>query len=157
MHAAGIRLDKRLHNLYAKELMIAGEKSDFTRAIPLFEESLKDEKRDADERLEAYCILARANRLRNHIPLFFKYTTKAVTCESADSGCSEICLELGLYYNSVSDYEEALIWFHAATQAPCILNRAAVKAAYDNLVKCCKKLGYSEEAELYEQQAAELD
>lgn len=154
MFADGIRIDKRLHTLYAKELLIAGEKKDLLQAVPVFEASLKDESRSEDERMEAYCILARANRLQHNIPNFFKYTTKAVTSEG--DGCAEICLELGLYYVSVSDYEEAVIWFHAAMQAPCILNIQVPAFACQNLADCLEKLGHPKEAAAYRDQLASL-
>lgn len=142
MYADGIRLSSHLHTLYAKELFIAGERSDFLRAIPYFTETTKDEKRTDDARLEAYCVLARAHRFRGDTMNFFKYTTKAVT--SPGDGCAEICLELGLYYATQDDYEEALIWFHAATQAPCLLSLQVGEKARENLEKCLEKLGRSE-------------
>lgn len=151
MHTDGIRLSKRLHTMYAKELLIAGEKTDFNHAVPTFLSTLQDQGRSEDERMEAYCILARTYRLRGEVGNFFKYTTKAVTSEG--EGCAEICLELGLHYATQTDYEEALVWFNAAMQAPCILNLQTKKHAASQLAECFEKLGFPEEAAYYREEA----
>ena len=144
MHTDGIRLSSHLHTLYAKELLIAGEKTDFVHAIPTFTATTKDDTRSDGERMEAYCILAKAYRLRGEIANFFKYTTKAVTSEG--DGCAEICLELGLHYATQLDYEEALIWFHAALQTPCLLNLQTHAKAREHLDECLEKIEHPEEA-----------
>ncbi len=154
MHADGMRLSTRLHTLYAKELLIAGEKTDFNHAIPTFLETVQDEARTNDEKLEAYCILARAYRMRGEVASFFKYTTKAVTSEG--DGCAEICLELGLHYAVQGDYDEALIWFNASTQTPCILNVQTHKYATQHMAECFDKLGMSDEAEEARTRAEQL-
>lgn len=147
MFTDGIRLSTHLHTLYAKELLIAGEKTDFVHAIPTFTATTKDETRSDGERMEAYCILARAYRLRGEVANFFKYTTKAVTSEG--EGCAEICYELAMHYLTQTDYEEALIWFHATLQTPCLLNLQTHKYAQEKLGDCFEHLGYPEEAQHY--------
>lgn len=147
MYTDGIRLSTRLHTLYAKELLIAGEKTDFVHAIPTFTSTIKDDTRTEAERMEAYCILARAYRLRGEVANFFKYTTKAVTSEG--EGCAEICYDLGMYYLTQTDYEEALIWFHAALQAPCLLHLETHKCTQEKLGDCFEHLGYPKEAAHY--------
>ena len=92
--------------------------------------------------MEAYCILARAYRLRGDVANFFKYTTKAVTSEG--EGCAEICLELGLHYSTQLDYEEALIWLNAALQTPCLLNIRTHSLAQEHLNECLEKTEHSE-------------
>lgn len=154
MYKDGVRLSSHLHTLYAKELLIAGEKADLENAIPAFIETTKDDTRSAEEKMEAYCILARAYRLGDEVGNFFKYTTKAVTSEG--DGCAEICLELGLHYMAQNDFEEALIWLNAALQAPCILSLKARHEAAVRLSECYKKLGFPKEAEFYEQSADKL-
>ena len=152
MYADGLPLSKRLHTMYAKELLIAGDKSDLIRSIPTFLSTLKEDRSD-EERLEACCILARTYRLRGETANFFKYTTKAVTLEG--EGCAEICFELGLHYASQLDYDEALIWLHAALNAPCILNIKTTKHAASQLAECYEKLGHPQEAAHYRNQAEE--
>lgn len=147
MQQNGIRLDKRLHDIYAKELMIAGEEEDFIRAIPTFSESMEDERRSADELKEAACILARAYRLKQDLPLFFKYAMKAVALD----GCSEICMELGTYYRSTGDLPEAILWYYnAAFETECILKlEIKTSDALLALADCYEALGEHEIAESY--------
>ncbi|MCR4690192.1 MAG: glycosyltransferase family 2 protein [Lachnospiraceae bacterium] len=127
MHADGLYMDTRLHTLYAKELLISGEKSNLLRAIPFFEGSVQDEKRSLDSRLEAYCVLARAYHLKPDIPKFFKYALRAVTLDT--EGCAEICLELAVYFHNIKDYGEEQIWLNAALSSPCILNKETTEIA----------------------------
>lgn len=151
MYSDGIELSTHLHTLYAKELLIAGEKSDFLRAIPLFTNTVRNESSTDGERMEAYCILAKAYRLKGDVLNFFKYTTKALTSEG--DGCSEICLELGIHYATQSDYDEAVVWFHAAIQAPCLLNIQTTKTAMTNMADCLEKLECYDQAARYRKQA----
>lgn len=115
----GVRLSKRLHNLYAKELFVSGTDEDCIRAVPFFEASAAEETRSLDEVKEACCVAARGNRLLGNIPAFFKYALKNVAAD----GCSEICCELGQYFLDEEDYKEAALWFYnAAYETECILN-----------------------------------
>ena len=102
MYKDGIPLSDKLHTLYAKELLIAGEKADFVNAIPYFEEAAENPSAEPENRMESYCVLAKAYRLKGDITRFFKYTTKALTSEV--DGCSEICRELGLFYDAAGDF-----------------------------------------------------
>ncbi|MBR4760113.1 MAG: glycosyltransferase family 2 protein [Lachnospiraceae bacterium] len=120
MYADGLYMDNRLHTLYAKELLIAGEKSNLHKAIPYFEKSLTDENRTTDSLMESYVILARAYRSKNDVTKFFKYAMRAVTLDG--DGCAEICLELASFYHSIRDFDEERIWANAALSLPCVLN-----------------------------------
>lgn len=149
----GVRLNTRLHNLYAKELMISGEPADFIKAYPAFSASINDENRNSDEILEACCICARACLLSKEYLDFFKYTTKAI----ASGGCSEICCELGDYYYGTGDLEEACIWYYnAAFETESVLNlRNHTDIPLTALVDCYTELGNPEEAARYRQMAIE--
>ena len=82
----GYRLPKRLHGLYARELMMAGEEEDFARAAEYFMASAADTLRDAEEMAQACCVAAKAARLADDVVTFFKYTSKVI----AEDACSEI-------------------------------------------------------------------
>lgn len=145
MHKDGIMLSDKLHTLYAKELMIAGEKVDFINAISYFEESLANEALPSDSHMESFCVLAKAYRLKGDLANFFKYTTKAVTSEG--DGCSEICQELGLYYMSIQDYAEAIIWLYtAAMQTQPLLRLASQTDSLKELATCYRHIGDTEQA-----------
>jgi glycosyltransferase involved in cell wall biosynthesis len=64
MVAAGEVMSKRLHNLYARELFIAGEKEDFQRAEGFFEAQATHPESGLDLVNEASCVVASAARLR---------------------------------------------------------------------------------------------
>ena len=150
---AGQSLDKRLHNIYAKELFISGEAQDFLRARMFFQASCADETRGQDELAEAACVAARAARIAGDVPDFFKYAMKAV----ASGGCSEICCELGAFYMEREDYDEAVIWlYNAAYETESILNiHCGGDLPLRGLAKCYQELGNEEQAAEYTRLAAE--
>lgn len=150
----GQRLSKRLHNMYAKELFIAGTKEDMIRAGQFFEQSAKDVERDGDEVREACLVAAAAARRSGDGLKFFKYATKVI----ADGGCSEICFELGEFYLEKEDYEEAAIWFYNAcyeTEALLAI-RTKGREPLEKLALCYERMGLSKEAESYRQEAETL-
>ena len=149
----GEAVSARLHNLYARELFIAGEKEDFIRALPFFERSAEDTGRQQDEIMEALCVAARAARLAGDKLKFYRYAMKAAVLGS----CAEICLELGCYYMEDKDYEEAVIWlYNAAFETESILD---IHCSKDKpllmLAQCCRMLGREEQAAEYEALASE--
>lgn len=151
----GDRLDKRLHNIYAKELFISGEEQDFIAARAFFQSSCKDETRSLDEIKEAACVAAHAARICGDTDDFFKYAMKVVASE----GCSEICCELGAYYLEKQDIDEAALWFYnAAYETESILNiHSGGDIPLSELAKCCRKAGNETQAREYEKLAAEWE
>ena len=151
----GVRLNKRLHNLYAKELYISGEMEDFIKAFAFFATSIDDIDRSADEILEACCICAKASHISNRSLDFFKFTTKAI----ASGSCSEICCELGDYYQETNDLEEACIWYYnAAFETESALSlKHHTSIPLNALAECYDKLGIPEEADRYRQMAMESE
>lgn len=142
------RLSSRLHTLYAKELLMCGTDADFIAAIPIFERTLSDSTRNLNEIKEATCILARAFRIQNDLPLFFKYALKNTACES----CCEVCYELGEYFFSQKDYEEAAIWFYNARfETECILClKYKNEYAVQGLIRCYEAMDIPEKVAEYQ-------
>lgn len=149
----GGRLDKRLHNIYAKELFISGEDKDFVAARAFFQASCKDEERGLDEIKEAACVAARAARICGDVEDFFKYAMKVVASE----GCAEICCELGEYYLQKQDLDEAAVWFYnGAYETESILNiHSSGDVPLLGLAECCRRAGNTTQAGEYEKLAAE--
>lgn len=148
LHKDGVRLTKKLHNLYAKELMIAGEPADFIKAYPVFVASVTDPDRSTDEIMEACCICTKASLISKQFLEFFKYTTKAM----AIGGCSEICCSLGEYYENIdSNKKEASIWYYnAAFETESILDiRCHEKIPLTALIDISTESGNYEEADHY--------
>lgn len=149
----GERLSKRLQNMYAKELFIAGEDTDFVQAGSYFEESAKDTDRDEEEVKEACLVTAVAARRSGDEFKFLKYAIKVI----ASGGCSEICCELGSFYYYKKDYEEAAIWFYNAcyqTEALLALKTTG-KEPMNKLADCYDGMGLFDVAESYRKEAEE--
>ncbi len=147
------RLSQRLHNLYARELFIAGEKEDFLEAEEFFEASCNDTQRSAEEVKEAACVTAKAARLRGDKLKFHKYAMKVIASE----GCSEICMELGNFYKKEKDYAEAAVWFYnAAFETESLLDiRSKGDKPLLGLAECYRCLGMEEQAKEYQKMAGE--
>lgn len=145
--SAGYRPDKRLHNLYARELMMAGDAEDFARAADFFRTSAADGERDGEEIAEACCVAARAARLSGDVISFFKYVSKVI----AEEACSEICCELGQFYEDNQDPEEAAVWYYNAVYEtqPILDIRSGGKTGLEGLIRCYEKLECDEQAKLY--------
>ena len=150
----GVHLNKRLHHMYAEELYLAGEANDFAQALSFFEASAANPDRDKDEIMEACVIVAHGARLANDHVTFFKYSTKLI----ADEGCSEVCCELGSFYEEKEDFEEAAIWYYnAAFETAAILKAACSgKEPLEGLIRCYEKLQLPEMVEQYTRQLEEL-
>ena len=113
-----MNISSRLHNIYAKELYVSGDETDFEKAIPFFLESVKDDNRTEDEKLEAVCVLAKAYRILKKDAKFVKYALL-----SEIGLCSELCYEIGQYFYGNEEYEDALHWFNMAlSHTGAILN-----------------------------------
>ena len=146
----GYRLPKRLHNMYARELLMAGEQRDLANAEAIFEVSAADGGRDSEEIAEACCVIARAARLSGNTVKFFKYTSKVLAAEAN----SEICYELGCFYEAAEDYEEAAIWYYNAVyETQPILNiRAGGRDALEGLIRCYEELALPQQAAVYREE-----
>lgn len=148
----GIRLSKHLHEMYARELFVAGQDEDFLLAEGFFSASVMDTQRSEKELTEACCVVAKAARLRKDTVTFFKHVSKVI----AGEGCAEICCELGAFYEDIADYEEAAIWYYNAAYetAPVITIEAGRKHAFQGLIRCYEAMGLTEQAQMY---AVELE
>ena len=148
----GVRLSKRLQNMYARELFINGEMKDFLQAEDFFEQSARDTERDAEEVKEACLVTAAAARRRGDEEKFFKYAMKVM----ADGGNAEVCRELGDFYREKQDYEEAAIWYYNAcyeTEAELAV-KVKGRETLERLADCYDQMGLQTEAERYRKEAA---
>lgn len=109
----GERLSTKLHKMYARELMLSGTQEDLSAARDFFEKSLRDDSRNETECQEALCVLCKTLRLSGEETLFLEYALKGISTMP----CSEMCLELGIYFYDKGNYEEAVLWFES------VLNR----------------------------------
>ncbi|MBQ7955214.1 MAG: glycosyltransferase family 2 protein [Lachnospiraceae bacterium] len=140
-------ISARLHEMYAKELFIAGTPENFADAEEFFETSVCDVNRSGDEVLQACLVVARAARYAGDEGKFFKHIMKVV----AGGECSEACFELGEYYFAKKDYDEAVIWFYNAKfeTSPILNIRLGGERALERLAECYDCLGDEAQALLY--------
>jgi len=115
----GYKLENYVLIMFCKELFISGENEDFIAAKDVFIDMLSNENRSEEERKNIACVLARIYRLTGNFNEFFKLCLK----DMAANPCAEICMELGEYFYSLHDFEEAVIWFiNAANETPSIID-----------------------------------
>lgn len=145
--AQGRQLSRRLYGMYARELFLAGEAQDFLEAEDYFRAEVSSPDRNPDEITEGCCVAARAARLRGDTVTFFKYTSKVI----AGEGCSEICCELGHFYEEASDPEEAAVWYYNAAYEtqPVLALRSSEEEPLEGLIRCYEQLGLPAQAESY--------
>lgn len=157
----GVFLSRKLHNMYARELMIAGSGEDFLDAEDFFLSSITDDRRGLDEVKECAIILAHIYRLQKQDVPFFKYVMKDVVTEPS----SEACYELGAFYQERKDYEEACNWYiNAMEHATPVLNiryqeelpKQALAECYQVLSAKANHEGKWELAKQYETAGASL-
>ena len=146
----GYRLSKRLHGLYARELMLAGDEEDFAQAADIFLESAADNERDGEEMAQACCVVAKAARLAGDTITFFKYTSKVI----AEEACSEICCEMGHFYEGNEDWEEAAVWYYNAVYetSPILNLQAGGRESLEGLTRCYEQLGCPEQVQVYREE-----
>ncbi len=151
----GRYMSKRLHNMYARELMMAGTDDDFRKARSFFESSIKDNSRGLDEIKECSCVLAHIAVIENDAESLLKYSLKDAITEMS----SEMCYELGEYYFAKRDYDEAIVWYYnAAYECESILDiKKSKELPRLALSKCYKALGNEEQAGDYEREAREIE
>lgn len=146
-HARGERLGKRIFNMYAKELFIAGDETDFLDAMPVFAQAYISIDRSASEVMDAICVLTHYNRIQKNTVEFFKFAMKAMVTEP----CSEICYELGEFYFEQQDYKESSMWFYNAIHEsePRLSLLYQGEYAVSRLADCYEKLGDFEKSKEY--------
>ena len=146
----GYRLPARLHNMYARELLMAGEPEDFEAAADIFAESAADSNRSGEEIAEACCIVAHAARLAKDTVRFFKYVSKVL----AESANSEICCEMGHFYEDTEDIEEAAIWYYNAVYEtkPILSIDTGGSEGLEGLIRCYERMKCEEQAEIYREE-----
>ena len=112
------RLSERLYSMYAKELFISGQISDFEAAIPWFEKRLEQSQITADARAEAVCVLAKGMALQKQYEKLLSFALAELA--TAVVSPAELLFLLGEYYEISGKAEEAAFWYKkAALEAEC--------------------------------------
>lgn len=131
----GETISKRLREIYAKELYIAGVLEDFAAAEAFFVK-WTEEATDEDELKQACSVLARYYRMKGDDAAFMKYVLKATVL----GGCSEVCYEIGEYYFDKKDLGEAGMWYYnAANETQALLSIAYQEELPVKRLEECKR------------------
>lgn len=143
----GMNLTPHLIGMYVRELFISGDAEDFNKTRAYFEHLTMDTACGQEVLHQACVVLTRACRLERDIVGMFKFAMKAMALEE----CSELCVELGRFYEDTNDLDEAVIWYYngAFETEPQIKLTSKTKDAIEGLVSCYEKLGMEEQAEEY--------
>ncbi len=151
----GRRFSKRLLDMYARELFMAGTDEDFIQAKNFFEGVTIDNTRGIDEIKEASCVLAHIAVLEKDADAMLKYSLKDATTEMS----SEMCYELGDYYYNKKDLDEAIVWYYnAAYECSSILDiKKSMELPRLAIARCYRELGNEEQAADYEREANEIN
>lgn len=149
----GYPISARLHMLYARELFMAGTEDDFKMAVPFFRQSALDDARSVEEIRQACCVIAHAARTAGDTDTLMKYSLKEISCGPS----SEMCCELGEYYQGKEDYAEATLWYYnAAYEAESILDlHRSGDIPLKGLCDCYAAMGNAEQAKAYAQAVAD--
>lgn len=150
----GEGLSARLANIYAKELFISGEDTDFLQAEEFFTEVADSDLVSMDQMKEAICVITKAARLRRDYLKMYRYAMKDIASE----GVSEVCFELGEYYYESEIYDEAIMWFYNAFhESQSILNiHYSGDLPLYRLSDCYDKMGQEDMAQEYRKQAQDF-
>ena len=151
----GEKLSDRLVNMYARELLISGKADELQRADAYFTQIADDGRTAPEQMKEAVCVVVKAARTLGNYLKMYRYAMKDVADDRNTT--SEVCYELGEYYFSMEDYQEAAIWYYnAAYETEAILN---IHCGGDwpliGLVKCYEALGMLEQVSFYQKAAQE--
>ncbi|MBR1861523.1 MAG: glycosyltransferase [Lachnospiraceae bacterium] len=150
----GYALSNRLWEMYARELFISGTDEELDKSEKYFR-AFEEEVTDPELHKVICTVVARVARLRNDADVFFKYAMKLI---AGGDGCSEICFELGAWYENRGDLNEAGLWFYNAyheTQ-PIIKLSCGGKEPLEHMAVIYERLGDSEQALYYRRMADEL-
>lgn len=142
-------LSKNLRFMYARELFVAGEDSDFLEAEDYFTGLLLKEQTE-EELKRIQCILTRCGRIKGDGAQILKHALKNIACDKASA---EVCYEVGEYFFETGDFNEAVIWFYnAAYECESELNiKYTSVLPFLKLSECYKQLGDEEQSELYQE------
>ncbi len=150
----GKTLSKRLLNMYARELYINGTADEFAKAKDYFLAVSENPECSKEEFEAACCVLAKGARINDDYITFLKYTSKIL----AGDGLSEICVELGAFYEDAKDLEEACVWYYNAAYEtePTLVLKTARELPLKGLIRCYKQLGNETQAKAYEEELKNL-
>lgn len=139
MLEAGEEMSERLRDIYLRELYFMGQEHNLKKAHAYLEKLCCQMSPESDAFQQAVALLCREAVLNGNQKDLLKYGLKGV----ATRGSSELCMELGKFFQEKEDYEEAMLWYYNAangTQSLMSL-KASTSEPKERIAQCEKKLG----------------
>ncbi|MBQ9991512.1 MAG: glycosyltransferase family 2 protein [Lachnospiraceae bacterium] len=139
----GEEISDRLRDIYLRELYFMGQVHNLQKAHDYLEELCRTSEPDSDAFQQAIALLCRGAALCGDQKNLLKYGLKGV----ATKGSSELCMELGRFFQENQDYEEAMLWYHnAANETESLMSLAAsTTGPGEGMAECMKALGIKRE------------
>lgn len=150
----GRRLSPHLHNMYARELLMAGEKEDFLTGEAYFRHSLQESDRTEKELQESFCVLSQLAVYKGDTELLLECVAKSMSLQN----CSEICYSLGQYYQRKGEYMEAAMWYYNAVYEtePILVKKRGEVLPLEEMVRCYEMAGEEELALTFKEKLAKV-
>ena len=152
-------LSKRLRSMYARELYVSGDDEDVVKGAEYFYDALMNGVLSESEVKMAESVIAKSARIREDL---LNLMTMSLHNVADGKASSEVCYELGLFYKSVNDYSEALLWFYNAAYEtePELSVHVHTDLPLKEMAECMKCMGdmdnYEKYMSLYEEESKKL-
>lgn len=150
------RLSSRLIPMYAKELLICGEKEDFENALPFFRGLYEEADNVSEEDMKAvYIILAKIYLERMDAVGLMTYALKEMIGEPS----SELCYMLGSFYEKSKDLSEAAMWYYNAAYEtkPYLVLDYGKKMPIEALIRVSALLNNASDEEYFRNELKKLE
>ena len=105
-------LSCRILTMYEKELYKWGDIEDLEHSVAIILDMIDRDCYPEEALQEAYVILARTARLKNEDEIFLEYANELID----KAPCSEIMVELSLFYEEKGEDDEAVEWLRKARE-----------------------------------------
>ena len=133
---------------------MVGTSKEIEQVVSFLENLLNQSEQSSEQFLETLCVLTKYARETQNIKMFLKYIVKA----NAIMECSEICSELGLYYEEQEDFQEAIIWYYNARYetTPILALKTNEGIPLNGLIRCYEKIGILEQCKIYREELEKI-
>ena len=140
----GEEISRRLQDIYLRELYFVGQVHNLKKAHSYLEELCMSQEAESDAFQRAIALLCREAALTDNHKDLLKYGLKG----AATRASSELCLELGSFFQKEGDYEEAIMWYYnAANETESLMAlSASTSIPLEKMAECYDALGMEEEA-----------
>lgn len=141
----GEEISQRLRDIYLRELYFVGQVHNLKRAHSYLEGLCMSQSVGSDVFQRALALLCKEAALRDNHKDLLKYALKG----AATRASSELCLELGIFFQKEKDYEEAILWYYnAAHETESLMAlKASTSIPLEKMAECYDALGMKKEAE----------